>query len=201
MAVATGSTITRTRTGAATFAAFAAFASLLYILAFRFLLNDETDRELTATGLATAFNVVIALSLVGLVVTVPSALSSWPRFPVLVSAAALALTAAAMLAFGTIGAIFASSVSDDTWNDAPTTNALPFLLLFLPKMVTGLVGFVGLAVVGRRHRLASVGQTALLVVAGLAFLVPPPPPAALLASLALLWLVVARREPVVDAGE
>ena len=169
------------------FALIAALGSAGYMVTYYIALSDRSDREVTASGVATGFNVVIAVALVGLAVTLPSALPRLGRTPVHLAAAALALTGATMLAFGTLGAIFASSVTDVVWDAAPDEHAVTFLLLFLPKMVTGLVGFVALAVMGRRRRVISTAQAVVLGMAGLALAAPPPPPGALLASLAIFW--------------
>jgi len=183
----------RASRSAVVLASIAALACVGYIATYYVGLDGQSDREVTASSAATGFNVVIALALVGLAVTLPLALPAMARLPVILAASALALTGATMLAFGTLGAIFASSVTDAVWDGAPDDHAVTFLLLFLPKMLTGLFGFVALAVLGRRRRTITTAHAVLLAVAGLALAAPPPPPGALLASLAVLWSIRSTR--------
>jgi hypothetical protein len=182
------------QTGAFILAAIAAIASVCYIATYYFGFDGQSDREVTASSWVTGFNFVIALALVGLAVTLPRALPTWPTLPLLLASAALAFTGATMLAFGTMGAIFADSVPDAVWDDVPGEHSVRFFLLFAPKMATGLVGFVALAAVQMQRRTVTIRHASLLAIAGLAMAVPPPPPGALLASVAALWsLQIARR--------
>lgn len=116
-----------------------------------------------------------------------------PQWALATAAAGLIFAAINAWTFGTLLPGIADVVSSETFDEIGESGWV--MVSLAPKMVLSLVGFVAIAVSGWRTRSIPRGAAALLVVAGIASLIPPFPPGLVVASLALFWIAQADREP------
>jgi hypothetical protein len=145
---------------------------------------DMTIREAISSPLVVTANIVVTLAFVGLAMTLPHlAADRLPRAVRYLTATYAAFVAAVAWAFATLGAHTAGLLTDEEMD----RTSFHFYLLQAPKIVLGLVGLTALAVVGWRRRAFSRGAAAVLLLAGLASLIPPYPPGALLACIGIVW--------------
>jgi hypothetical protein len=174
----TGDRGTGVSTVTAVGAVFAALGSVGYIS-----LNGLEPREaflhpisVVAGALATLGAVLLAFALV-----------RWrtplPAWATTAAAAGLVMVAAHAWFLGTGIVDIADHTNDEMFEK--TVSVWIGLVMAAPKMLLGLVSFLGLAIAGRRQKLLPRSSALLLGTAGVLSLWPPYPPALLAASLAL----------------
>lgn len=168
--------------GVVTLAACTAYIGSFAVLA------GSTMREGMSSPLTVTVNVVAAIGFVGLAFAVPDLVRELglPRWLALTSGLACAAVAAMAWALATVVPAFAGTVPEGAFENAAGEPLV--ILVGVPKMVLGLVGFGALGVLGWRRRVLPRALAGLFVVAGAAALVWPYPPGGILASIALLWL-------------
>ncbi len=168
-------------------AVFAALGSVGFIS-----LNSADPRE----AFADPVNVVSgALATLGAVL-LAFALLRWrtplPGWMTSLAAAAMVMVAAHAWFLGTGIVDVANHTNDELFEEITFESTWIAFVMAVPKMVLGLVAFVGLAVAGRRQQFLPRSAALLLGAAGVLSLWPPYPPGLLLASLALF--LVSRAE-------
>jgi hypothetical protein len=180
---ATVPTTDGTRTAVVAAGLVGALGCVAYVLSV-VIAPDMTVREAMSSPLVVTANIVVTLAFVALAITVPRlAPDLLPRAVRYLVATYAAFVAAAAWALATLGAHAAGLLTDEEMD----RTSVYFDLLQAPKIVLGLVGLTALAVVGWRRRAFSRGAAAVLVLAGVASLIPPYPPGALLACLGVVW--------------
>jgi hypothetical protein len=168
-----------TATALAVGSVLAALGSIGYIL-----LNSGTPRDSFSNPVSTVANAVATVGVVILALTLARWRTTLPAWALMVAAAGLVMVAANGWFQGT-GIRAISDHTTDQEFERLIFEASWIIVMHVPKMVLGLVGFIALGLAGWRQRSLPRLSSALLVLAGVASLWPPYPPALLLASAAL----------------
>jgi hypothetical protein len=192
-AVAAGST-TRTIITAAGLAGAVACAA---VIASWFLFANLTRADATLEPLSVVGGLIAGAAFAVLAATLPSlsATGRLPRTPLVLAALACAFLAIPAWTSGTVLPHLAAHTTAAQYEQLGHAD-FRLLLLDLPMIVLGIVGFISLAVAGWRRRAIPRGASVLLILAGLATLMGDFPPAGVLAGLALAW--TARSLPPTD---
>lgn len=146
--------------------------------------NGAEPRESYATALNTATGTIATLGSVTLLLTLARWRSTLPAWAQLSAAGNLVFVSAAAWFQGT----GIRAISDHTSNEEfkRLMFEAPWLLVMtVPAMVLGLVGFVALGVAGWRQRSLPRTASALLILGGVASALPVYPPGLLIVSVAL----------------
>ncbi len=160
-------------------AVFAALGSVGYI-SLNFV---DSPREAYAHPMSVVSGALATLGAVLLAFALVRWRTPLPARATTSAAAGLVMVAAHAWFLGT-GIVDIADHTDDELFEK-TVSVWINLVMAAPKMVLGLVAFLGLAIAGRRQRLLPRSSAVLLGAAGVLSLWPPYPPALLLASLAL----------------
>jgi hypothetical protein len=186
--VATG---TRTAVTAAGLAGAVACAG---VVASWFLLAGTPQSESVRSPISIVACLIAGLAFAILAATLPglAAETRLPRWSLGLAGLACAFIAVPAWTFGTLIPHLAGQVTAAQY-DALGQADLSLLLLYLPAQLLSLVGFITLAVVGWRRRAMSRGACVLLIVAGVAAVIPDFPPVGLLAGVAFAWLARSAR--------
>jgi len=189
--VATG---TRTAVTAAGLAGAVACAGAI---AGWFTLAGTFQAESSRTPFSIVTCLITGLAFAVLATTVPglAAGTRLPRWSLGLASLACTFIVIPAWTFGTVIPHLAGQVTAAQF-DALGKADLPLVLLHLPAQLLGLVGFVALAVVGWRRHAMSRGACVVLVLAGLAALIPDFLPVGLLAGVALAWLARSARTDI-----
>lgn len=163
-----------------------AFLGAISIFTWSFLNWDDSPRQVITGGggilgcaLATVGGVLLVLAL-------PRILEGLAPWAILATAAGLVFVVVDAWFNGTVAVGVAKNIDDATYDTIYQSGwAFTFSL---PKMLLCLTGFTGLAISGWRSGLISRPLAILLIVAGIASLVPPFMPGMLLASIAFFLL-------------
>ncbi len=168
-----------------TAALLGAFACTGFLAGFA-ILSDYSFREAASTPYSLADNALtfIAFSLLALSIPGFCRRLDLPRWAATTSAAACASVAAMAWVLMTVTPHFAAVVTDHEFD----TFSVYLLLLPLPKMVLGLVGFGGLGIAGLKRHSIPRGAAVLLLLGGLLSLWWAYPPGGLLAACAFAWI-------------
>lgn len=143
-----------------------------------------TPREWSSSIFKTVQGTLTTLGVVILALALARWRTTLPTWAVMSAAAGLVVVAANAW-FYAVGIRAISDHTTDQEYERLIFEAPWLIVMFVPKMVLGLVAFITLAVVGWRQRSLPRSSSVLLVLAGLLSLWPPYPPALLLASIAL----------------
>jgi hypothetical protein len=155
-----------------------------------FLLANLSHAQINQAPTTIVEDLITGAAYIVLAVNLPALAdgSRLPRWALYVAGAACASIAITAWTFGTVIANLASTLPD-TQFDTLGEPTLLLQLFYAPMAITGLIGFIALAVVGWRRRAMSRGACVLLALAGVAALLPDFPPVGLLAGTALAWTV------------
>ena len=168
-----------TATALAVGSVLAVLGSVAYIS-----LNGGTPREAFSNPLGTVGGVIATVGVVVLALTLAKWRTTLPAWALMVAAAGLVIVAANAW-FQATGIRAISDHTSDAEFERLIFEASWIIVMHVPKMVLGLVGFITLGVAGWRQRSLPRASCVLLVLAGVASLWPPYPPGVLLASIAL----------------
>jgi hypothetical protein len=156
-----------------------------------FLLANLSHAQIDRAPLTIVEDLITAVAYIVLAVSLPALAggSRLPHWALCIAGAACASIAIAAWTFGSVIANLANTLSDAQF-DALGRPSLLLQLFYAPTAITGLIGFIAVAVaVTGCHRAMSRGACVLLVLAGLAALLPDFPPVGLLAGVALAGTV------------
>jgi hypothetical protein len=183
--VVTAGSTTRTTITAAGLAGAVACAA---VIASWFLFADLSRAAATLEPLSVVGDLIAgaAFAVLAATLTSLSTTARLPRIPLVLAALACAFTAIAAWTSGTVLPHLAAHTTAAQYEQFGHTD-FRLLLLDLPMIVLGIIGFVSLAVGGWRRRAMPRGASVLLILAGLATLMGDFPPAGVLAGLALAW--------------
>ncbi len=168
-----------TTTALAVGSVLAALGSIAYIS-----LNSGTPRDSFSNPVSTVANAVATVGVVILALTLARWRTTLPAWALMVSAAGLVIVAANAW-FQATGIRAISDHTTDQEFEQLIFEASWIIVMHVPKMVLGLVGFIALGLAGWRQRSLPRASSVLLVLAGVTSVWPPYPPAILLASAAL----------------
>jgi hypothetical protein len=174
---------------AVTAAALAGAVACAGVIAGWFTLAGTSQAESSRSPVSIVTCLIAGIAFAVLAATVPALATETrlPRWSLGLASLACAFIALPAWTFGTVIPHVAGQVTPAQF-DALGKADLQLVLLYLPAQLLGLVGFVALSVVGWRRGAMSRGACVLLVLAGVAALVPDFPPVGLLAGVGLAWL-------------
>jgi hypothetical protein len=168
-----------TATALAVGSVLATLGSIVYIT-----LNHGTPRDSFSNPVSTVANAVATVGVVILALTLARWRTTLPAWALMVAAAGLVIVAANAWFQGT-GIRAISDHTTDQEFERLIFEASWIIVMHVPKMLLGLVGFIALGLAGWRQGSLPRASSGLLVLAGVVSLWPPYPPALLFASAAL----------------
>ena len=160
----------------------AALGALMYISVG--VLQTGTSREDFASPINIAGSIMVTIGIAFILQALARQRALGPSWAVTTASAGLLFTAAIAWFYGTGIVALANETTDAQFDDIGTSAWI--VIMAAPKMILGLVGFLGLAVTGWRDRSLSRPASILLALGALASLLPPIPPGVLLVSIGLI---------------
>jgi hypothetical protein len=160
----------------------AALGALMYISVG--VLQTGTSREDFASPINIAGSIMVTIGIAFILQALARQRALGPSWAVTTASAGLLFTAAIAWFNGTGIVAVANGTTDAQFDDIGVSAWI--VIMAAPKMILGLVGFLGLAVTGWRDRSLSRPASILLALGALASLLPPFPPGVLLVSIGLI---------------